>query len=211
MPRRAERSPPQPICGDPTDPRGFPVSVEAFCDAMGARGLSETTISNRRRMLGFLAEWLADRGVARPADVTKPMLDRYRRWLYHYRKADGDPLTFRSQHARLVAVRAFFKWATRQNLILYSPASELELPRLEKRLPKAVSTISEAEAVLAQPSLENPGGLRDRALLEVFYSTGMRRMELANHALGLSLSTCPRSSSPTTSPPRWQPPRPNSA
>jgi integrase/recombinase XerD len=146
---------------------------------MGARGLSETTISNRRRMLGFLAEWLADRGVARPADVTKPMLDRYQRWLYHYRKADGDPLTFRSQHARLVAVRAFFKWAARQNLILYNPASELELPRLEKRLPKAVLTIAETEAVLAQPNLEHPGGLRDRAILEVFYSTGMRRMELA--------------------------------
>ena len=179
MPRRGERSPPQPIPGDQADPRGFPILVEAFCDSMGARGLSETTISNRRRMLAFLAEWLQDRGVLRPADVTKSMLDRYQRWLYHYRKADGDPLTFRSQHARLVAVRAFFKWAARQNLILYNPASELELPRLEKRLPKAVLTAGEAEMVLAQPNLEHPGGLRDRAILEVFYSTGMRRMELA--------------------------------
>jgi len=180
VPRRGERSPPAPIPGDQGDGRGFPVLVEQFCDAMGARGLSEATISNRRRMLAFLAEWLQDRGVTRPSDVTKPMLDRYQRWLFHYRKADGDPLTFRSQHARLVAVRAFFKWAARQNLILYNPASELELPRLEKRLPKAVLTIGEAEAVLAQPNLETPGGLRDRAMLEVFYSTGMRRMELAN-------------------------------
>ena len=76
-----------------------------------------------------------------------------------------------------MAVRAFFKWAARQNLILYDPASELELPRLEKRLPKAVLSAGEAEAVLAQPNLEHPGGLRDRAILEVFYSTGMRRME----------------------------------
>jgi len=103
--------------------------------------------AGRRRMVGFLAEWLADRGVSRPSDVTKPMLDRYQRWLYHYRKADGDPLTFRSQHARLVAVRAFFKWAARQNLILYNPVSELELPRIEKRLPKAVLTIGETERV----------------------------------------------------------------
>ncbi len=180
MPRRGDRGIPQPIVGDQADPRGFPVLVATFCDAMGARGLAETTISNRRRMLGFLAEWLQDRGVTRPSDVTKPMLDRYQRWLYHYRKTDGDPLTFRSQHARLVAVRAFFKWAARQNLILYNPASELELPRVEKRLPKAVLTIGETEMVLAQPNLEHPGGLRDRAMLEMFYSTGMRRMELAN-------------------------------
>lgn len=87
------------------------------------------------------------------------MLDRYQRWLYHYRRPDGDPLTFRSQHARLVAVRAFFKWAARQNLILYNPASELELPRLEKRLPKAVLTAGEVEAELSpNPTWNIPAG-----------------------------------------------------
>jgi len=180
MPRRGERRPPAPIAGDPDDPRGFPQLIVTFCDAMGAKGLATSTIDTRRRMLAMLAAWLADRGVTRPADVTKPMLDRYQRWLFHYRKPDGHPLTFRAQHGRLVAVRAFFKWAARQNLILYNPASELELPRIEKRLPAAVLTISEAEQVLGQPNLESPNGLRDRAMLETFYSTGMRRMELAS-------------------------------
>lgn len=177
MPRRGERTV-KTIPGDQVDPAAFPAMVAEFCDWMGSRGLSEATISNRHTMLGFLSEWLADRGVTRPSEVTKPMLDRYQRWLYHYRKADGDPLTFRSQHGRLVAVRAFFKWATKQNRILYNPASELELPRLERRLPKHVLTISEAETVLSTPDVSLPGGLRDRAILEVFYSTGMRRMEV---------------------------------
>ena len=156
--------------------------------------------------LGKLAAWLAERGIARPAEVTKPVLDRYQRWLYHYRKADGAPLSFRGQHGRLVPVRGFFKWLARSNLILYNPASELELPRLERRLPKAVLTAAEAERVLAgvfaadpfavtgeRRSSRLPPGradeaagplrLRDRAILELLYATGMRRMELVDLAL----------------------------
>jgi integrase/recombinase XerD len=68
---------------------------------------------------------------------------------------------------------------TRQGHLLYNPAGDLELPRLETRLPKAILSAREAEAVLAIPDIGNPLGLRDRAILETFYSTGMRRMELA--------------------------------
>jgi integrase/recombinase XerD len=178
MPRRGARTP-RKIPGDQDDPDAFPQMVVEFCDWMGARGMSDATISNRLTMLCFLSDWLQQRGVTRPAEVTKPMLDRYQRWLYHYRKTDGQPLTFRSQHGRLVAVRAFFKWATKQNRILYNPASELELPRLERRLPKHVLTVAEAEQVMSTPDVTSAGGLRDRAILEVFYSTGLRRMELA--------------------------------
>src|SRR5690606_36638165 len=54
------------------------------------------------------------------------------------------------------------------------------LPRLEKRLPKHVLTAGETERVLGVPDTHDPLGLRDRAILETFYSTGMRRMELAH-------------------------------
>lgn len=80
-------------------------------------------------------------------------------------------------------VRAFFKWLARENRILYNPASELVLPRIERRLPKHVLSAEEVEAVLAQPDLSEPTGVRDRAMLEVLYSTGIRRAELANLAL----------------------------
>jgi integrase/recombinase XerD len=116
-------------------------------------------------------------------EITKPILERYQRALYHLRKANGAPLTFRGQHARLVPIRGFFRWLTRQNYLLYNPASELELPRLEHRLPKHVLTISEVEQVMRQPNLDEPMGVRDRAILETLYSTGMRRREL----MGLQL------------------------
>lgn len=62
--------------------------------------------------------------------------------------------------------------------MILDPASEIELPRLGHRLPRHVLTASEAEQVMMQPNIADPLGLRDRAILEVLYSTGIRRMEL---------------------------------
>jgi integrase/recombinase XerD len=169
--------------GDPTDRFGFPVLVADWSEWMGAHGYSPRTIENRQRMLAHLAIWLDERGITRPVDVTRPMLDRYQRWLFHYRKTNGDPLSFRSQSQRLLPVRAFFKWAARNHHLLHNPASELELPKVEKRLPKPALTAGEAELVLSMPDLSTPAGVRDRAMLEVLYSTGIRRIELAGLAV----------------------------
>jgi integrase/recombinase XerD len=64
--------------------------------------------------------------------------------------------------------------------LLYNPASELELPRRARRLPRHVLSIEEVEAVMRQTDTGATMGLRDRAILETLYSTGMRRMELLN-------------------------------
>jgi integrase/recombinase XerD len=178
MPRRGAKLP-RPVLGNPADPRGFAVLVADYLEWMRVKNYSPRTVENREVYLGFFLVWCEERGVSRPSEVTKPILERYARWLYHYRKPeDGRPLSFRAQHSRLVPVRAFFKWAARANHLLYNPASELELPKLEHRLPKAVLTATEADQVLNQPDTADPLGVRDRALLEVFYSTGMRRSEL---------------------------------
>ena len=105
---------------------------------------------------------------------------RYQRYLFYYRKPSGHPLGFSSQLQHLTPVRAYFKWLTRQNVLLWNPASEIELPRQEKRLSKHVLTAEEAERVLEQPDVADPMGMRDRAILETLYSTGIRRMEVAN-------------------------------
>jgi integrase/recombinase XerD len=111
------------------------------------------------------------------------MLESYQRYLYHYRKPNGDPLSFRSQSQRLLPERAFFRWAARSNHVLYNPASEIELPKVERRLTKPALTAAETEQVLATCDVADPLGLRDRAMLEVLYSTGIRRSELANLAI----------------------------
>jgi integrase/recombinase XerD len=111
--------------------------------------------------------------------AARPVLERYQRSLYHHRKPNGEPMSFHGQRIRLMPLRAWFKWLARQNYLLYNPASELELPRLEHRLPKHILTTQEVEKILALPNLDEPIGIRDRAMLETLYSTGMRRSELA--------------------------------
>jgi len=68
---------------------------------------------------------------------------------------------------------------TQQNLLLANPAADLELPRLEKRLPRYILSVDEVEQVLALPDLTTPGGIRDRTQMEVLWSTGIRRSEAA--------------------------------
>jgi site-specific recombinase XerD len=102
--------------------------------------------------------------------------------------------SFRSQHGCLVPVRAFFKWLCRQNLLLANPAADLELPRAENRLPRHVLTAAEAERVPGLPAVAEPLGLRDRAMLEAFYSTGLRRMELPGSNSTTSTRSAARSS-----------------
>jgi len=149
-----------------------------FCEWLLVHNYSEVTVASNRKYLDYFAAWAEQRGLTQPRAISKPILERYQRFLFHYRKANGDPLTFRSQFNHLQPLRSWFKWLTKHNHILYNPASELELPKLEKRLPKFVLSASEAEQVLAMPKIAETLGLRDRAMLETFYSTGMRRMEL---------------------------------
>jgi integrase/recombinase XerD len=153
--------------------------MEKHLEALQVKNYSEYTIKNRRGHIGFFIEWCHDRGLTEPTEVTRPILEHYQRYLFHYRQKNGQPLTFRSQLARLVPLRMWFRWMARQRYILHNPASELELPRIEHRLPKAVLTVGEMEQVLAQPDINDPLGLRDRALMEALYTTGMRRLELA--------------------------------
>jgi len=144
-----------------------------------ATGCTEATIATRKQSLRVFLLWCGERSIARPQEVTLPMLERYQRYLFHYRKSDGQPLGFISQRSRLVPLKTFFKWATRARLILYNPASELVLARPPKRLPRHILTLPEIEAILASCDVETLPGVRDRAVIETLYSTGVRRMEAA--------------------------------
>jgi integrase/recombinase XerD len=179
MPKKGDKhADPQPF-GDPSDPHGFGALCPAFLEWMRVKNYSERTVENRQHYMGAFVSWCQDRGITQPSEVTKALLERYQRWLYHYRKDNGQALTFGSQFTHLVPVRAFFKWTAKHNHTLYNPAGELEMPKVEKRLPKHVLTASEADRVLNQANVTEPLGLRDRAIMETFYSTGMRRRELS--------------------------------
>lgn len=179
MPRKGQHTP-RGVIGDPCDPDSLYHFMQRFLAWQREKNYAEKTIEGREVYLRYFIQWCDERGLGRPPDITKPILERYQRYLFLYRKANGEPMSTRSQHTRITPVRAFFKWLTRQNYILYNPASDLELPKLEKRLPKHILTVGEVETILRQPDLDTITGLRDRALLETLYSTGIRRMEVIN-------------------------------
>ena len=141
-------------------------------------GLSVHTATIRQRGLDTFISWCDARGLNRVQDITRPILQRYQRHLFHYRKTDGAALAFSTQATLLHPLRAFFKWLTIENHILYNPAADLTIPKLPHRLPKVLLTIDDVERVLNQPDITTVMGIRNRAMLETLYSTGIRRIEL---------------------------------
>ncbi|MBD5778286.1 site-specific tyrosine recombinase XerC [Pelagicoccus sp. NFK12] len=151
-----------------------------YCEHLETRNFASGTVRNAKLYIGGFADWLGERGVEDARLVTKPMLERYQRHLFRYRKKNGEPLSFGNQHVRLTTIRGFFKWLCRRDVLLANPAADLEMPKVGQRLPKAVLTAREVEQVLNVPDLSTPVGVRNRAILETLYSSGIRRKELAN-------------------------------
>ena len=168
----------QSLLFDRSDPQNMADYADSYLDWLEVRNYTHDTLRSRRHCLDLFLQWCQDRDLARAPDISKPILESYQRHLHRYRKTNGKPLGHSTQCQRLLAVKDFFRWLCRSNFILFNPASELELPRKEKRLPEEPLSIAEVETVLSQPDLSDPLGVRDRALLEVLYSCGLRRKEL---------------------------------
>lgn len=151
----------------------------AFLEALKAQGRSLWTASWQGNALTYFIRWADDRGLTRLTDFTLPILERYQRYLYHYRTSVGKPLAWGTQRQRLAVLKVFFRWAVRERHLLYNPASELQLPTKPPKLPHTVLTIEEVERLLSEPDVATPAGVRDRAILETLYSTAIRRMEIA--------------------------------
>jgi len=162
------------------DNHGITPYLNRFQESAKINGMSEDTLKRRYSAIKKFILWCQIRELNQPQDITRPILERYKSYLYYYRKADGQPLSFSSQHVMLTPLKTFFKWLTRENYLLYNPASEMTLPKKAKKLPRYILKIDEVETILQQPDITNPKGIRDRAILEVLYSTGMRRMEIVN-------------------------------
>ena len=155
----------------------------AFVEWSEVVGLSIHTATQRSRAVGVFIDWCDERSLNRISDITRPILQRYQRHLYHYRKTNGQALAYTSQATLLQALRAFFRWLTVEGHLLYNPAADLTLPRLSRQLPKVILSIAQVEAILAQPDTTTLMGLRNRAILETLYSTGIRRSELMHLTL----------------------------
>jgi len=154
---------------------------EAVADhlrALRGIGFAAETVAARGRHLSRFAGWCARHEISLLQDVGIRDLERYRDELVERRRVDGQPLAWGTNAHHVTAVRMLFAWAVRSGRLLGNPAAELELPRQPLHLPRAVLSRQEVERVIHTVRVETLTGLRDRAILETLYSTGLRRMEL---------------------------------
>ena len=183
MPKRGESKVPSSV-GNPTDPLGMGRASLDFLAWLKTINYADLTIAKYDYNLRHFIFWCDTRGLVRPTEITQAILERYQRAVSQIVKPNtNQTIAFITQMHYLVPVRQFFRWLAKTHRILFNPAAEIELPRRERRLPKSVLSASEAEQVMNQVNMKCPMWLRDRAILETFYSTGMRRMELIHLSL----------------------------
>lgn len=163
----------------PDDPEGLAAWMRRHLTAMGAAGYSVETMRHREDALWPFIVWADGRDLLRPGDVRPEHIEGYQRWVFGYRQPSGKPLSFRSQYQRLVHVKQYFRYLVRARVLTVSPAAEIEMPKREHRLPRAVLSVREVEELIGVANLSTAVGLRDRALVELAYSTGLRRRELS--------------------------------
>ena len=166
------------IPGDASDPAGLTALLFRYLVWLETHHFAENTVNIRRLQLSRFITWCDDRSVTLARDVSPELIERFQRHLYYYRKKGGQPLSISSQSHWLTSLRSWMKWMKDQRIVELNPALEMVFPKEEKRLPRHALTQQEVEAVLAQPDITRPCGLRMRAILELLYSSGLRRKEV---------------------------------
>ncbi len=145
-------------------------SIDAFIDAIWLEeGLSRNTLAAYRRDLSLFGRWLAQRGKGIDATAESD--------LNAYFAARHSETRATSANRRLTVFKRYFRWALRERIVTADPTLKLQSAKQPLRVPKTLSE-AQVEALLAAPDVDMPLGLRDRAMLELMYASGLRVSEL---------------------------------
>ena len=150
--------------------------IERFCEALWSEdGLAANTLAAYRRDLTLFAEWLADakREAPRALDAARESD------LLAYAAARHAGSKATSANRRLTVFKRYYRWAVRERAIDADPTLRLTAARQPLRVPRTLSE-AQVEALLAAPDVDTPRGLRDRAMLELMYASGLRVSELVS-------------------------------
>ncbi|AAZ98331.1 tyrosine recombinase XerD [Thiobacillus denitrificans ATCC 25259] len=152
--------------------------IDRFCDHLWLEdGLAELTLAAYRRDLRSFAGWL-DKTRARSLDAVAPGdVEAYLGWRFAHHVGPRSAARYTS------ALKRFYRYLLRENLIAADPTLNLDRPKLPRALPASLSE-TDVERLLERADSDTPQGLRDRAMLETLYATGLRVSEL----VGLKLN-----------------------
>lgn len=150
--------------------------LERYLDAVWVeKGLSKNSLESYRHDLQLFALWLQTEGFSLLSVTSSSLLD-YLSWRHQ------QAFSSRSTARFLSCIRGFYRYQVREARLAENPAALVENPKLPRALPKSLSE-ADVEALLAAPTLGDPVGLRDKAMLELLYASGLRVSEL----VGLTL------------------------
>lgn len=152
--------------------------VPVFLKDLAARGFALRTCETYRQRMRFFLEYLEASGVSRPGELTRDVLQGYQTHLHQQRGAHGRRLALSTQAHSLTIIRTFCRFLARRELILMDPSRDLELPKVQRRLPASILTTREVLTFLKAINVRSGQGIRDRAMFETLYSTGLRVGEL---------------------------------
>ncbi len=152
--------------------------IEYFCDYLRVeRGLSVNTIASYSADLNRYISFLEEKGISQPAEIEKKHIQDF---LFSERNRGLKPS---SVARRLASIRMFHRFLVRENLSAKDPSAVFESPKLWKKIPDSLD-ISEVEKIISAPDIKKRKGLRDRAILELLYATGIRVSECADLKVG---------------------------
>ncbi len=141
------------------------------------RNVSRLTIRNYRQYLQKLADWLQRRQVTNITSLDLELLRKYRLYLSRLTNDKGEVLSKKTQSYYLIAIRSLLKWLIKNDVPVLSP-DKIDLPKAES-LPMSYTDVDHILKLLESPDITTTTGLRDRALMELLFSTGLRVSELA--------------------------------
>jgi integrase/recombinase XerD len=157
---------------------------ERFVLHLTLMGCTAATIRGYRYVAGAFLRFLSDRGLAEVHEIRREDVQAYQVALHRRRKPDGSPLALVSQNREMVGVLAFCRFLQREHHVLVNPGQEVTLMRVPRHLPPRLLDEDEVLRLLAAPDVSSLLGLRDRAIMEVLYSSALRNAELRQLGVG---------------------------
>lgn len=154
--------------------------LEEFEHSLKALNRTGRTISEIRRKLEMFFDYLAARDITDPAQISKDIIRAWQVEIYQSLTARGEPYSVAYQNSLLGAVKTFMAFLTDSGYIVANPARDIRYARQPRTLPRGILTLAEIKKIMRAPDINSVIGYRDRAILEVFYSTGIRKSELRN-------------------------------
>jgi integrase/recombinase XerD len=154
---------------------------DKFCDHLVALNYAKKTVKSYTFYLNRFFAWCRGNGIGELAAATRDAIRDYQTYLFEEINPNtGQPNAVTYQNISLRAVKTFFRFLSETDYLVSDPAKSISYAREPQRLPRSILTQAEMKRLLAAPNTKTVLGYRDRTILEVLYSTGIRKEELNN-------------------------------